>query len=62
MLRICESKSGVLLLRLIRPNPMKPIPPERREGILAGLTGPAHGPTASSSGAITNTSTVPCAS
>jgi hypothetical protein len=34
-LRSCDSKLGLLLLRLTRPNPMKPIPPERREAILA---------------------------
>ena len=34
-----NSRWGVLLLRLIKLNPMKPIPPERREAILARLSG-----------------------
>jgi transposase-like protein len=46
MLRSCDSKSGVLLLRLTRPNPMNPIPPERREAILGRLSWPAREPVA----------------
>jgi hypothetical protein len=42
MLRSCDSKSGVLPAAADQPNPMKPIPPERLEAILARLSGPAR--------------------